>query len=113
MKDKTILITGGTSGIGKAAATELARMGAQVVITTRDQRKGEKTVQEIRGFTGNQEVHMLMVDLASLDAVRQLAENFKKKFSRLDVLINNAGGYFGTRKTTAEGSELLTCRSLS
>lgn len=105
MKDKTILITGGTSGIGKAAATDLARLGAQVVITTRDQTKGEITVREIRELTGNQEVQMLMVDLASLEAVQQLAENFKNRYGRLDVLINNAGGYFGIRQTTAEGYE--------
>ena len=80
MKGKTILITGGTSGIGKAAATELASLGAQVVITSRDTTKGENCVQEIRRATGNQLVHMLEVDLASLESVRQLAENFKKKY---------------------------------
>jgi NAD(P)-dependent dehydrogenase (short-subunit alcohol dehydrogenase family) len=105
MKDKVILITGGTSGIGRAAALAIAGQGATVVFTYRDRSKGEETLREIRKKTGSRSVHMLEVELSSLESVRRLAENFKKDFKRLDVLINNAGGYYGYRKTTAEGYE--------
>jgi retinol dehydrogenase-14 len=105
MKGKVVLITGGTSGIGRAAALKLAGQGAGVVFTYRDKARGEKTLEEIRQATGNGDVHMLELDLASLASVRQAAERFRKEFGRLDVLINNAGGYFGYRKTTEEGYE--------
>jgi len=105
MNAKTILITGGTSGIGKAAATELARLGASVVITARDKEKGERIIREISEKTANPKVHMLFLDLASLVSVRHLAEKYSAKYDRLDVLINNAGGYFGYRNSTAEGFE--------
>ncbi len=105
MNDKTILITGGTSGIGKAATTDLAGMGARVVFTYRDRAKGEETLQQIRMQTGNRLIQMRALDLASLESVRKFTKEFNREFSRLDVLINNAGGYFGYRKTTAEGYE--------
>ena len=65
----------------------------------------DETLDEIRQVTGNERVHMLEVDLASLASVRRLADNYRKKFDRLDVLINNAGGYFGYRKSTEDGFE--------
>jgi retinol dehydrogenase-14 len=105
MKGKVVLVTGGTSGIGRAAALELASQGATLVFTYRDKTRGEKTLAEIMQATGNGDVHMLDLDLASLASVRKAADGFRKEFSRLDVLINNAGGYFGYRKTTAEGYE--------
>ena len=105
MNEKVVLVTGGTSGIGKAAAMELARQGMIVVFTSRDSRKGEDTLEEIRTKTGNDNVHMLELDLASLDSIRQLSKDFKSGFNRLDVLINNAGGYYGYRKTTRDGFE--------
>lgn len=102
---KTVLITGATNGIGKAAATELARMGATVVITARDLHKGQATLEEIRSKTGNSNLDLLVADLSSQAEVRRLAAEFKAKYSRLDVLINNAGGFFDVRKTTVEGIE--------
>ncbi len=105
MKDKVVLITGATSGIGKAAALEIAGLGATTIITYRDRRKGENTLNEIRSKTGNSDVHMLELDLASLNSARQLAERFSKEYDRLDVLVNNAGGYFGYRNLTQDGFE--------
>ena len=105
MKDKVVLITGGTSGIGKAAATKIANLGATTVFTYRNKEKGEKTLGEIQAESGNSDIHMLELDLASLDSVRRFAENFGKEFKKLDVLINNAGGFFGYRKLTREGFE--------
>ncbi len=105
MKGKVILITGATNGIGKATATELARLGATVVITARDLAKGHATLEEIRSKTGNSKLDLLLADLSSQAEVRRLAAEFKTKYSRLDVLINNAGGYFDTRTTTIDGLE--------
>jgi retinol dehydrogenase-14 len=105
MQEKIILITGGTSGIGKAAALELARRGAGVVFTYRDPAKGKITLEMIRRETGNSSVDTMELDLASLESIRRFAERFRKEYSRLDVLINNAGGYYGYRKSTEEGFE--------
>ena len=105
MQEKIVLITGGTSGIGRAAALELARRGARVVFTYRDPAKGKITLEMIRRETGNSSVEALELDLASLDSVRRFVKLFVKQVDRLDVLINNAGGYYGYRKTTAEGYE--------
>lgn len=105
MKEKTALITGATSGISRATALGLARLGAQVVIVARDKSKAEATVQEIMKSTGSREVHYLLVDLASQESIRTLASEYKKRFSKLDILINNAGGALHERKTTPEGYE--------
>jgi len=105
MKDMVVLVTGGTSGIGKAAAIKIASLGATTVFTYRNKDKGEKSLDEIRTESGSSDVYMLELDLASLDSVRRLAENFLKEFKQLDVLINNAGGFFGYRKLTEEGFE--------
>lgn len=105
MHDKHILITGATSGIGKAAAMELARRGAKVVITYRDRERGENALREIRELTGNREAAKIRLDLASLTSVREMVSKYRERFERLDVLINNAGGYFGYRKFTEEGYE--------
>jgi NAD(P)-dependent dehydrogenase (short-subunit alcohol dehydrogenase family) len=105
MKDKVILITGATSGIGKSAGFGLAKTGAVVVIVARDKNKGEKVRQEIIEQSGNKNIHLLVSDLSLMRSVRGLAEEFKNKFDRLDVLINNAGGIFGKRILTEEGLE--------
>src|SRR5450631_2779749 len=90
MTGKICLITGATLGIGKVTALELARMGATVVIVARSQSKGEAIVEEIKAATGNSSVEMLMADLSSQASIRQLAKDFKSRFSQLHVLINNA-----------------------
>src|SRR5579875_119651 len=91
MAGKLVLITGATNGIGKAAATELARMGATVVIVARDGNRGAKTVMEIEADTGSSDVHLMLADLSSQRAIRELAQHFVDRYDRLDVLINNAG----------------------
>jgi retinol dehydrogenase 12 len=106
MKDKVVLITGATNGIGKVAATELAKQGATVVIVGRSAEKTLATVKEIQEATGHQQqVDYLLADLSSMADVRRLAAEFKKKYSRLDVLINNAGATFTTRQETVDGYE--------
>jgi retinol dehydrogenase-14 len=105
MDGKVILITGGTSGIGKAAATALARMGAEVVVNGRDREKGERALQEIRDKSGSVKVYLLLADLALQSEVRRLAEEFEASHERLDVLINNAGLILRRRTETPDGIE--------
>ncbi len=103
----TILITGANSGIGKAAATELARRGAHVVLTARDPRRGEAARDEVRAKSGNPNVDLLLADFTSLDEVRRLAKEVNERLPRLDVLINNAGLMLSERRLTQDGYETV------
>ncbi len=105
MKDKVVLITGATSGIGKQTALALAKMGARVVITGRSQSSGESAVAEIKAASGNAKVDLLTGDLSAQKNVHTLAEQFKARHDRLDVLINNAGLAASERKLTEDGIE--------
>jgi retinol dehydrogenase 14 len=106
MTDKTVLITGGTSGIGKETALGLARMNATLVIVGRDKEKTARAESEIRAATGNDHVHHLICDMASLADVRKLATDFLSDHSRLDVLFNNAGAINAKRHLSKDGYEL-------
>ena len=81
------LITGGNTGIGKETAIALARQGARVVFTSRDETRGGVALAEIRERSGRDDVEMIGLDLASLDSVRRCAEAFTKGFDRLDLLV--------------------------
>ena len=106
MNGKVCLVTGGTNGIGKATAQELARMGAMVIIVGRDAQKTSKVLEEIRAASGNKNVGSMLADLSSEQDVRRLANEFKSKYSHLHVLINNAGGFFMRRQLSADGIEM-------
>jgi NAD(P)-dependent dehydrogenase (short-subunit alcohol dehydrogenase family) len=105
MKDKTILITGGTGGIGKQTATGLAKLGAHVIVTGRDKSRGESAVKEIQQASKNKNVDLLLADLSVQTEVRKLADEVKAKYTKLDVLINNAGLLESKRRTTQDGVE--------
>ena len=105
MKGKVILITGGTSGIGKAAAVVLASMGAEVVVVGRNKERGERAADEIRRESGNEKVSLMVADLSVQADVRRLAEEFKERYDRLDVLVNNAGLVQSKRTETPDGIE--------
>jgi NAD(P)-dependent dehydrogenase (short-subunit alcohol dehydrogenase family) len=106
MDGKTCLITGATSGIGRAAARRFAQLGATVVGVGRDQNRCSETDVEIRRISGNPNIEFLLADLSDQIQVRQLAEEYRTKYSRLDVLINNAGAFFLRRKVSAQGYEM-------
>ncbi len=106
MKDKTILITGANAGIGKITARELAKMGARVVMVARSQERGEAALAEIKAASGSDKVDLLLADLSSQTAVRQLAADFRANYDRLDVLINNAGALFLKRELSVDGIEM-------
>ena len=105
MGGKTALITGGTSGIGKAAAVALAAMGADVVVVGRNRERGEAAVGEIKSQSHSESVELMLADLSAQDEVRGLAETFMERYERLDVLANNAGLVQSKRTETADGIE--------
>ena len=105
MGGKIVLVTGGTAGIGEVAARELARQGAKVVIVGRNPEKTAGVVEALRAASGNPQIEYLLADLSLKSEVRRLAAEFKQRYDRLDVLLNNAGGYFSQRQLTAEGLE--------
>jgi retinol dehydrogenase-14 len=102
---KTVLITGATGGIGKATAVGLARLGARVGITGRDRARTETAAAEIARASGNPAVDAFVADLSSQAEVRRLAAEVLDAFPRLDVLVNNVGGFWATRHVTADGLE--------
>ena len=106
MQGKICLITGGTNGIGKSTAQELARMGATVVIVGRNAQTTAQVVEEIRATSGSNTVDSLLADLSSQQEVRRLADEFKSKYSHLHVLLNNAGAVFMQRQLSVDGIEM-------
>jgi NAD(P)-dependent dehydrogenase (short-subunit alcohol dehydrogenase family) len=100
------MVTGATSGMGKATATALAQMGATVILVARNQSKGETVRDEIRTQSGNRNVAVMFADLSLQQSIRELAHNFQQRYQRLHVLVNNAGGIFFRRETTVDGLEM-------
>ncbi|KAM9341316.1 dehydrogenase/reductase SDR family member 13-like [Symphorus nematophorus] len=118
MAGKTVIITGGNTGIGKATALHLARRGARVILACRNRDRAEAAIAEIQQETGSTDVLHMQLDLASLKSVRCFAETFLKTESRLDLLVNNAGLVADGRTEDGFGIEfgvnhlghfLLTC----
>ena len=105
MTGKTVLITGGTGGIGKATAIGLARAGARVGIVGRDATRGEAAAADIRSASGNPSVDVFTADMSSQAEVRRLAAEVLDRYPRLDVLVNNVGGFWAHRRVTADGLE--------
>jgi retinol dehydrogenase 14 len=99
LRGRTVVVTGASSGIGAAGAVHLARLGATVVPVGRDERRLAKVAAEVGG-------EGLRADFASLEAVRQLADELLARHERIDVLVNNAGLIAGRRRLSADGFEL-------
>src|SRR3989442_7681071 len=103
---KRVLITGATSGIGLAAAIELARRGAQLTIVARNEARAGDAVRQIQSAAGGAAVDVLAADLASQASVRQLAIDAQARYPRIQVLINNAGAIYARRQLSPDGIEL-------
>src|SRR5437763_582258 len=103
---KICMVTGATGGIGEVTARELARQGAGVIVVGRNREKSETTVAQIKQQTGNSNVEYLLADLSIQKEIHQLAEQFKQKYQRLDVLMNNAGALFMKYQESADGIEM-------
>jgi len=104
LADRTVIVTGGTSGIGMATATALASEGASVTITARDDRRGTAAATKIADLAGSP-VGVLVLDLADTDSIDRAAQRFLADHDDLAVLVNNAGAAFGRRSVTADGIE--------
>src|ERR1700737_15476 len=105
MAGEVVLITGGTGGIGKATAIGLATMGARVGITGRALARAEEAAADIRAASGNQGVDAFAADMTSQAEVRRLAAAVLNAYPRLEVLINNVGGFWAHRHPTTDGLE--------
>ena len=105
LKDRVVLMTGATSGIGKVAARRIAAMGPRMVLVVRDQARGMVAWEDITMSSGNDKVELMIADLSSMEEVRLLAQEFKRKYKRLHVLVNNAAIVPRERSVTVEGLE--------
>jgi NAD(P)-dependent dehydrogenase (short-subunit alcohol dehydrogenase family) len=105
MAGKTVLVTGGTGGIGKATAAGLAAMGSRVGITGRDTARTRAAAAEVATASGNPAVDPFPADMSSQAEVRRLAGEILAAYPRLDVLVNNVGGFWATRQITPDGLE--------
>jgi NAD(P)-dependent dehydrogenase (short-subunit alcohol dehydrogenase family) len=106
MMGQVCLVTGASSGLGRASAEGLARLGATVTMLARDEGKGQRVREDIMRRTGNENVRLEFADLSSLASVRELAERFLDRERRLDVLINNAGALVSGWEMSVDGFEL-------
>ena len=108
MKGKRVIITGPTSGVGKEIAMQLAALGAEIILACRDVEKGNKTAAEITQRTGSTKLVVMQMDTSSQKSIHEFAHEFRKKYRRLDVLINNAAGNRGTlpKINSVDGIEL-------
>ena len=106
MNSKTVLITGASAGVGLQSAIGLAKVGAEVVMVGRDEERTAKAAAFVKSQTGNQAISYLLADLSSLKDVRKLAEEFQDKYRKLDVMLNNAGAIFLTRKVSVDRYEM-------
>ena len=105
MEGKTVVITGGNAGIGKATAINLAKQGAEILITSRSERKAKAAVEEIKSASKNENIDFVLINLIDQESVKKAAVEIKTKCSKIDVLINNAGCYLSELELSPQGIE--------
>ena len=105
MKGKTVLVTGSSSGIGFETAKALAQQGAEVILVARSEDKLKEAVAAIKAATGNDKLKYYTADFSSQKSIKELAGRVKKDYTKLDVLVNNAGGVFPEFILTEDGLE--------
>lgn len=103
--EKIIVITGATSGLGKEVIKELAKMNATIVAIARNKELSAKVKDEIVNSSGNNKIEFIYGDLSSLKSIKQAAEEIKKRYPKINVLINNAGIFHKKRTLTEDGFE--------
>ena len=105
MQGKTVLITGADGGIGSETTKALAKKGATIIMACLDLNDATPVYQDIKQESGNENIEMMQVDLASLSSTRKFARQFSQKYQQLNVLINNAGVFCWKREETEDGFE--------
>lgn len=105
MKNKIVLVSGANSGIGKSTAIALAKQGAQVILQCRSEERGVAARKEIIAASGNDNIDLMLCDLASHDSIKQFAKEFRESYGHIDVLVNNAGGIFGKKIMSPDNRE--------
>jgi NAD(P)-dependent dehydrogenase (short-subunit alcohol dehydrogenase family) len=106
MTGKRVIITGATSGFGKEIAGQLAVLGAELVFACRDVERGQQTADEIARRTGAKSCVPMHIDTSSQQSIHEFVNNYKERYPRLDVLVNNAGVHLSRRQTSVDGQEL-------
>lgn len=110
LENKTIIITGANSGIGKAAATQLASLGATVILACRSKERGEQALQDLKRSSKNDKVELMQVDMSSQASIREFVQKFKDNHQQLDILNHNAANFDQTLKhpvLTSDGVETI------
>src|SRR4051794_30395403 len=105
MRGKTVVITGASSGLGLETARELAKRGARVVMVVRNRDKGQRVIDEIVRDAQDAQLELAIADLYSLAAVREVGAELRRRFPKIDVLVNNAGLIHDRRELTVDGFE--------
>lgn len=106
MPAPVILVTGSTDGIGKATARKLAGTDAEIIVHGRDSAKGRETIREIKGLAWNRNIDLVVADLSVQKEVHRMAEEIRERYTRLSVLVNNAGTYEKSRRISPDGIEV-------
>lgn len=106
LNNQLCMVTGANAGIGKQTARELAAQGAHVVMVARSQERGEAARKELIVETSNERIDLLVADLSSQASIHQMAEEFRNRYDRLNVLVNNAGVFFSDRQVSVDGLEM-------
>ncbi|MFS1514077.1 SDR family oxidoreductase [Chengkuizengella sp. SCS-71B] len=106
MNGKIALITGANSGMGLATTTEIAKKGATVIMLCRNKQRGEAALETAKQHSGSQNIELMICDLGSLESIRTFVSQFKEKYYKLDILINNAGVISLKRELTSDGFEM-------
>lgn len=107
MTGKIAIVTGANSGMGLATTIELAKMGAHVIMACRSQSRGAAALQEAQQESNGSRIELMTLDLGDFDSIRAFASDFKAKYDRLDVLVNNAGVVALKRELTKDGYEAM------
>ncbi len=106
MTGKRVVVTGANSGIGRIAALELARAGAEVILVCRDAVRGAEAVADIQSKAGSDRLALMLCDISSQQDIQRFCREFRSRYDQLDVLVNNAGAYFAERQESVDGIEL-------